>query len=351
MGFSFRKKLRKLGLFSGIILSDYYTEVMKGFTEFKKTGVTPSSAYYAMRNLFIATKGESNKILSSMIDNIKLPIHEWQNGVLGLKTDMDLKMAIDEMRKNGYHIFSNLLSDQQIEKIVDFSKNNKCEWCSSNKNDEVNKDLNSIQFSENFIHGPRCDYNQNDLIKSNEIMDIVFDSSILNFAQEYLECMPKLDLLAMWWSFPFRQELKSEAAQMYHFDLDRLKFIKFFFYLTDVNDLNGPHCYVKGSHSTWNDCIDRDGRYTDNEIRSAFGDEKLIEIKGKKGTIIAVDTIGIHKGKDLIEGERLLFQIEFANSLFGQNYIKPSITEKEISKYSGYKNNINSHKDFFYIID
>ena len=40
---------------------------------------------------------------------------------------------------------------------------------------------------------------------------------------------------------------------------------------------------------------------------------------------MAVDTRGFHKGKELLKDNRLLFQIEFANSMFGQIYPKIDI--------------------------
>ena len=46
----------------------------------------------------------------------------------------------------------------------------------------------------------------------------------------------------------------------------------------------------------------------------------MLEFVGKKGAIIAVDTLGTHKVKNLIKNEHQLFQIEFTISMFAQNY-------------------------------
>lgn len=51
-----------------------------------------------------------------------------------------------------------------------------------------------------------------------------------------------------------------------------------------------------------------------------FGEQNIMRFVGKRGTILIVDTRGFHKGEKLINGKRLLFQIEFSNSLFGMNY-------------------------------
>ncbi len=43
----------------------------------------------------------------------------------------------------------------------------------------------------------------------------------------------------------------------------------------------------------------------------------VIEFAAPRGTIIAEDTRGFHKGKHVERGDRLVLQIQFSNSLFG----------------------------------
>ena len=43
----------------------------------------------------------------------------------------------------------------------------------------------------------------------------------------------------------------------------------------------------------------------------------MIEVTGKKGTIVALDTRGLHKGKRLNKGDRFIMQFEFTGNLFG----------------------------------
>ena len=61
----------------------------------------------------------------------------------------------------------------------------------------------------------------------------------------------------------------------------------------------------------------KDGKITDEEIHKEYKKGDLMEITGKSGTILAVDTSGFHKGKNLTQGDRLLLQFEYTNSLFG----------------------------------
>ena len=101
--------------------------------------------------------------------------------------------------------------------------------------------------------------------------------------------------------------------------MDRIKFLKVFFYLTDVDADTGSHCYVPASHRRKPAALLRDGRYSDEEITRHYGSTP-VEITGRRGTILLADTRGIHKGKPLARGERLILQFELAPSLFGQYY-------------------------------
>ena len=167
---------------------------------------------------------------------------------------------------------------------------------------------------------------------------MIADQSILAVSQSFLKSKPVLDLVSMWWSTAISKEASSEVAQLFHWDMERIKFLKFFFYLTDVDHDTGPHCFVKGSNNGFPISVRRDGRISDEEISKAYPSENIVEITGKKGTILAVDTSGFHKGKNLKHGDRLLLQFEFSNSLFGVNseyfVVNDPITELKKSAIS-----------------
>ena len=58
----------------------------------------------------------------------------------------------------------------------------------------------------------------------------------------------------MWWSSKSNFN-DPKSAQEFHFDLDSIKWLKFFIYLTDVEANTGPHIYVKGTHNSKKDLI------------------------------------------------------------------------------------------------
>ena len=172
-------------------------------------------------------------------------------------------------------------------------------------------------FTRNNPQSIRHQFQAPDLFQNETVQKVATDPYFFSIAQEYLGFNPVFDVLAMWWSSPTKDKhLQARAAQLYHFDMDRLKFVKFFVYLTDVNTTNGPHCFVRGSHVRKPLQLLKDDRLSDDEILAHYSQDDLFELTGKAGTLIAVDTRGLHKGKPLEQGDRLIFQVQFADSTF-----------------------------------
>jgi hypothetical protein len=138
----------------------------------------------------------------------------------------------------------------------------------------------------------------------------------------------------MWWHTAYSKVPDKGAAQYWHFDMDRIKWIKFFIYLTDVGPNNGPHSFMKGSHRTGGipEKLRMKGyaRLSDDEVESCYSNDSVVEFSTPRGTIIAEDTRGLHKGKVVLSGDRLLLQLQFSNSLFG-GYYPPSRFSKMVN--------------------
>ncbi len=129
-----------------------------------------------------------------------------------------------------------------------------------------------------------------------------------------------MDILAAWWTFPVGGGPESVSAQLYHFDLDRVKWLKVFVYLTDVDRESGPHVYVRGSHNSVGRKIWRDGRYSDEEVFSVCAPQDEVQFTGPRGTVIIEDTLGFHKGAPAISGHRFIFEFQLSLNRFGYPY-------------------------------
>jgi hypothetical protein len=170
------------------------------------------------------------------------------------------------------------------------------------------------------------------------------DASLLAVAQTYLRAAPIVDVTSMWWHTAFSDQPDEEAAQMYHFDMDRIRWLKVFIYLTDVTPMHGPHCFVAGSHRSGGipEAMLSKGyaRLSDEEVFLHYPRKNLMEFSAPAGTIIIEDTRGLHKGKVVEHGDRLMLQLQFSNSLFGGTYprtpfsdlVAPKLAER-VSQY------------------
>jgi len=290
-----------------------------GYRQFKKSGVTPPNAYSSMRRLYRKTNGRFNDALG----NICKALHRKQHCDLNRSqfknvTAKEVQDVAVDIRKNGFHVFDRKLAPENCQKLIEFSLTHPATPVTTQSvEDKVKKTV----FDRENPQSVRHQFQADDLIQNETVQELATDPYFFSIAQEYLGFNPVFDVLTMWWSAPTHdQQLQSRAAQLYHFDMDRLKFVKFFIYLTDVETDNGPHCYIRGSHKRKPAELLKDARLSDEEILRHYKSTDLVELTGKTGTILAVDTRGLHKGKPLEARDRLIFQIQFADSLFGQNY-------------------------------
>lgn len=301
-----------------------------GLFRFIISGTNGNQSYLAFRYLFVLTNGKSNDLISKIISIItpKYKI-ESSNGILGNLTNQELNKVIDDLNTDGFHVFNTKMSGNQIDSLTEFAEQTPVSFLEFDK-EYITYSKNKVLFDENNIVSPRYQFKNTQLVNNPIIQDLAFDQSLLRIANLFLNTKPILDIISMWWSVPFSKESEDRAAQKYHFDMDRFKFIKFFFYLTDVTTETGPHCYVKGSSRNIPDPVLKDRRIEDDEIEANYPSSSILELTAPKGSIIAVDTRGFHKGKSLTHGKRLLLQLQFSNSLFGAPLSK--IKETELSK-------------------
>jgi hypothetical protein len=275
-----------------------------------------SKAHTHLLSSFYLTGGFIHLMASKILGIPKISIPN--NGILSKFSEKELKIAGKHLKKEGYVILEGALSEVYCNQILIESEKipGKTRLMDGGKGK-----VESMYFNRSNPVSVRFDYDGSDLISNTLLQELVFDESILKFAQEYLGSEPILDLVAMWWHTSFSSSPDKEAAQWFHFDMDRLKWIKFFFYITDVDANTGPHTFIAGSHRRLGIPyrLRSKGytRLTDDEVAASFEPEKYKEFTGKRGTLIVEDTRGLHKGKHCISGDRLLFQLEFTTSAFG----------------------------------
>lgn len=137
----------------------------------------------------------------------------------------------------------------------------------------------------------------------------------------YLRCRPLITSVDCWQVVPIHpspqaEALYSAAAQTFHYDMDWIKFVKFFIHLTDVDGASGPFEYVSGSHRHKHSAYYSDGRFD-----RLLGDPEVVVSLGPVGSVFAADTAGLHRdGRARGTASRLVLQVEFAVAAFGAKF-------------------------------
>jgi hypothetical protein len=299
--------------------------VARGAFRYKRTGTTPSDAYHSLIHLFCRTNGRSNDFLHALARRQAPPVVlPMARGVLGSLSTSDVERVAAEIRENGFSRSRERVAPDICQRLLDFSLRTEAMLAPPRKEGPARAIYDPAR---PLADGYRFD--EAGLIQQPDIQRLMADPSLLAVAQAYLGCLPVLSAVFMIWSTPARlsDNAREELAQMYHFDMDRLKWLKFFVYLTEVTPERGPHCFIAKSHRAGYQLpalLSRGYvRYPDREIEPHFPPEDRIEFTGPVGTLFAVDTRGYHKGITPRTGDRLMVQLEFCDSLFGAPYLRP----------------------------
>jgi hypothetical protein len=303
-----------------------------------------------MRELYKITEGGFNAELSYLYSLFRTKkVDKPSTGILWDKFEQRTCLEeLSKLKSDGICVFKRLLSKSSISEISDFIYNTPVFKKSSDQLvsglELLSQDSTQIKYSIDL----------QELLHCKAVQNVITDPTLLYLSQEYLNSNPVLDNVSAWISLPPSDGISedtldlqlSKVAQKFHYDMDRIKFIKYFIYLNPVETYNGPFVYVKGSHTKKPSSF-RDGRYEDWEIFSDYNLEDVVEVRGDAGTVFACDTSGFHKGKPLQSGHRLVLQLEYSVSLFGAEYqtINPQKYGKNfVESLLSYR---NSYSGFF----
>ncbi|MGD1913359.1 MAG: hypothetical protein ACFB2X_21700 [Rivularia sp. (in: cyanobacteria)] len=230
---------------------------------------------------------------------------------------IDIDKAVTQLKTEGFYTGLKL-SKELVQEIFEFASSNPCY---GNRKSNLGfyyhqKKQAEIQAAKDIKVG--CYFNTAQLCPA--IYKLQNDSQLLAIASRYLEQEPIHQGNQLWWSFAGESSdwERRQTAQMFHYDLDDYRFLKFFFYLTDVDSHSGPHICIRGSHKhkKFSHVLLRK-RETDKDIIDYYGEESLVTICGQAGFGFAEDPLCFHKGLTPTHKDRLLLQIEFATTDYG----------------------------------
>jgi len=282
-----------------------------GYLAYLRTGHTPTRAYYAMRRLHALTDGRFNDAWRWMAQRFRPNRPVAVEGFLGAWSIEQLQQLAAQLERDGIAVLERQLPESRCVELEAYARNTPSQPLGRTDTELYRSEAASAL---------RYDFDPSSLKNEPLAADLAFDGTCAAIAGAYFRSRPMFDFLTMWWTTGKGARDFSSAAQQFHYDMDRLFFLKFFVYLTDVDADNGPHVYVVSSHRRKPERLREDRRFSDAEVAAAYPAERIRQITGKRGTVFAADTRGLHKGEPVRSGERLVLQVEYALNRFGQNY-------------------------------
>jgi len=303
---------------------------------------TPNFFYQSYIKAYCFTRGLSQKIIFDLfkIFTCRKKINESDFKTI-FNQEYNFNKINDKINKDGYYVFEEKLNTHLVNSLMQFSLNTKCTFYDMDKKKHF--DYFDKKMTDHIA--TKYDYDENVLYNNKIIKTLLLDKVFLKIANNFFGTKPLYSEINMWWSPAVKKkinletELANQSAQLYHFDLDRIKWLKFFIYLTDTFEDDGPHEYVQGTHKIFS----KDSEITklgyqriDSSLITKHYPTKLKKITGKAGTVFVGDTSAIHRGNPPLANDRLVLVIEYANSLYGAEYkkIKSNTYSEDKNKYN-----------------
>jgi hypothetical protein len=152
-------------------------------------------------------------------------------------------------------------------------------------------------------------FDHENVVAAPHALEIANNPVLLETVAANLGAKPTISYMTAWWSTP-AGDGTAQHAENYHRDVDDFDFIKFFLYLTDVDEEAGPHVYVRGSHVA--NKLTTIRRYEDAEVHAAFGRDSEVRFTGQAGACFLEKTYGFHRGYPPKSKSRLIFQVLYS---------------------------------------
>nr|WP_262377373.1 phytanoyl-CoA dioxygenase family protein [Pseudomonas veronii] len=234
------------------------------------------------------------------------------------------------MHANGYVMLDNLVFLHEIEEMV--------EWFSTKLTmDRYNESAGYFEPTQPPASCHTASFSTEDILRSPHALKWINNEKVLSIVEGALGAKATLSNVSVWWSHPGHDT--PQAAESFHRDVDDLRFIKLFIYLTDVDEESGPHAFVPKSHRHMG--YRKIRRYSDNEIKHEFGEDGIKYFTGSKGTAFLENTFGLHKGQLPSKKRRLLFQAQYSLHPIGMSdYTCVKLLDSKTEKLDKYTNRL-----------
>lgn len=251
---------------------------------------------------------------------------------------------ITDLRKNGYHILKNFFPKTKIESLgnqldslISQKKNLSSIRNHSAESDAHIKAGNYLYYDKEDVLQPSFVVREktssvgivDPLINFPGLLELVLDSRLLDMATAYFETIPLLTFIKLKKSF--LNSLSVADTEYFHVDGGSYKIFKALIYLNDVKPGGGPFCFIAGSHREkfkgWQDQV----RYSEEDMTSVYGKDRLVQCYANAGDVILAETTGFHCGEKTKLYERGIVIVNFCvHSEYGYDYPKIKLQKRSL---------------------
>ncbi len=137
-------------------------------------------------------------------------------------------------------------------------------------------------------------YAKDPLVSCPSALPLTFSDRVVDIAYGFYGCQPAITDVSV--IRTYLNDLAPDRFSLFHCDYQSSRFIKFFYYLNDVDMDGGPFCYVRGSQRDKPIGWRSDNQRTLEEVEKLYGADKLDYLVGNRGDMIIADVTGFHCG-------------------------------------------------------
>lgn len=234
------------------------------------------------------------------------------------KVDLNLEIILKSLNNVGISDNINIeISQNEIDNFVNQMN------CSNFYDSHVPQQNNRKNLNEK-PSGAYKSYDYETQLNNSTLLKLCVNEKIVKIAEEYLGVVPKIFSINTFTTLPGQKAF----THNFHRDIDNLKWLVVFIYWTDTSSDDGAFQQIKFTHkpsaklesilkkdpkifsSNFDNFFKRSLGYvqSDNYIR-LFNDQ-INSIYGRAGTIVACDTLGLHRGTP-VKKNRLVTWIRY----------------------------------------
>mgnify|MGYP005812668795 CR=1 FL=1 len=206
-------------------------------------------------------------------------------------TEQKYTSVINDLKENGFAVLRQAINKEKLLNLKE-------------EFERVIKDETNIkERNEHFLVAA------DPLLNCPVILELAFSDIVRDIASEYFSCTPALG------TCNFRKSFINNSGaikhQLFHSDPNSVKFIKFFFYLNDVDMEGGPFSIVKGSiNRKFNGWLNK-YRWSEDEMKRIYGSDSIIYATGTLGDIFIANTTAFHRGVPPRNNERIMLTLNY----------------------------------------